>query len=298
MKRRNFIKAATVSTVGAFMPFNRMDAETQQVRNLPVRTKICLNVYSFNAPLLAGEMTLDDVLEYAAQLGFEGVDLTGYYFPGYPQPPTDEYIYHIKHKAFSLGLEICGTLVRNNFSQADPVALETSMKLVKNWIEVTSKLGGQTMRVFSGSDVPAGQSREEVFQRIVRCMKECAEYSSKHGVLLAIQNSNDFLKTAAQVLELLKAVDSRWAGLMIDIDSYRSADPYEEIKQTVKYAITWQLKEEVYINGVATKTDFDKLKQIIDNSGFRGYLPIETLGEGDPKQKITAMYKEVKKRFG
>jgi len=129
-------------------------------------------------------------------------------------------------------------------------------------------------------------------------MKECAEYSSKYGVLLAIQNSNDFLKTAGQVLELLKAVDSKWAGLMIDIDSYRSADPYEEIQQTVKNAITWQLKEEVYINVVAKKTDFDKLKQIIDNSGFRGYLPIETLGEGDPKQKIIAMYREAKKRFG
>jgi hypothetical protein len=46
------------------------------------------------------------------------------------------------------------------------------------------------------------------------------------------------------------------------------------------------------------KTDLDRLKKIIEASSFRGYLPIETLGEGDPKQKVAYMFQEVKKRFG
>ena len=297
MKRRNFLKSATVSTALAFIPVERMFAEPRQERSLPVRTKISLNAYSFNKPLVSGEMTMDDMLDFAAQTGFEGIDLTGYYFPGYPEVPTDEFIYHIKHKAFSLGIEICGSGVRNNFVQAEPSAREAAIKHVKDWIDVASKLGGQTLRIFTGNDVPAGHSREQAFQWVVNCTKECAAYGRKRGVILAIQNHYDFAKTADQVEALLKAIDSEWVGLMLDIGSYRSADPYAEIKQTIKYAISWQIKEEMYINGKAVKTDLDKIKEIIANSTYRGYLPIETLGEGDPKQKVALMFHEVKKRF-
>ena len=297
MKRRNFFKSAAATTALAFLPFERLTAVTGQARSMPARIKISLNSFSFNRPLMSGEMTMDDMLDYAAQTGFEGIDLTGYYFPGYPEVPTDEYIFHIKRKAFNLGLEICGTGVRNDFAQADPAAREAAIKHVKDWIVVASKLGGQTLRVFAGNGVPAGHRREEVFQWVVDCIKTCAEYGRNHGVVLAIQNHDDFLKTAGQVEELLKTINSEWVGLMLDIGSYQTADPYMEIRQTVKYAITWQLKEEVYINGKAVKTDIDKLKEIIVDAGFRGYLPIETLGEGDPKQKVALLFNEVKKRF-
>ena len=297
MKRIHYILSTAIATMLFSMPLSHGLAQSQ-VQLLPVRTKISLNAYSFNRPLMSGAMTMDDMLEYAAEIGLEGVDLTGYYFSGYPEVPTDEYIYHIKQKAFTLGLEICGSGVRNNFAQADPLAREAAKKHVKEWIEVASKLGGQTLRIFSGNNVPDGYSREEVFQWIVSCIKECAEHARKYGIMLALQNHDDFLKTADQVEALMQAIDSEWVGLMLDIGSYRTADPYVEIQQTIKYAITWQLKEEVYINGKVAQTDLDKLKEIIDQSNYRGYLPIETLGDGDPKQKIAAMFTEVRKRFG
>ncbi|GHT11327.1 xylose isomerase [Bacteroidia bacterium] len=299
MERRNFLKSAAATMALAAFPARHVFADVLTNQSFPVRTKISLNAYSFNDPLLVGKMTLDDLLESAAEIGFEGVDLTGYYFPEYPKVPTNEYIYHIKHKAFDLGLEICGSGVRNNFAQADPQAREAAKKHVKEWVQVAAKLGGQTLRIFSGNDIPQGHSREEVFGWIVDCVKECAEYAGQQGIVLAIQNHDDFLKTADQVEEILKAIDSKSVGLMLDVGSYRTqADPYFEIRQTIKYAITWQLKEEVYVNGKAVKTDLAKIKAIIDQSNYRGYLPIETLGPGDPKQKIGVMFSEVKKIFG
>jgi hypothetical protein len=47
------------------------------------------------------------------------VDLTGYYFPDYPNVPADDYIYALKRKAFLLGLDISGTGVRNDFANPD-----------------------------------------------------------------------------------------------------------------------------------------------------------------------------------
>ncbi len=298
MNKRDFLKSLSATVMLASLPSSKLLAETRENKSLPVRTKISLNAYSFNQPLMSGEMSMDDMLEYAAEVGFEGVDLTGYYFPGYPTVPTDDYIYHIKQKAFSLGVEICGTGVRNNFVQADSAARAEAVQHVKEWIQVASKLGGQTIRIFAGKEVPEGYTRKEAFQWVVDCIKECAEYGEQNGIILAIQNHNEFLKTAEEVEILLDAVHSKWVGLMLDIGSYRSSiDPFREIEQTVKYAITWQIKEEMAINGKVVKTDLDRLKQIIDASGYRGYLPIETLGPGNPKEKVTYMLKEVKKRF-
>jgi sugar phosphate isomerase/epimerase len=297
MERRHFIQLAAAGVPAAFLPFGEIIA-CGGPSSLPPKVKISLNAYSFNKPLLAGEMTIDDMLNFAAQTGFEGVDLTGYYFPGYPAVPSDEYIYHVKQHAFKLGIEICGSGVRNDFTWPDAAKRAAEKRHVKDWVEVASKLGAQTLRIFAGKDVPEGYQWEQTAEWMADDVRECAEHARRYGVMLALQNHNDFLKTAAQVQNLFKKIHSEWAGLMLDIGCYRGADPFAEIAQTIPLAITWQVKEEMYIDNKPVKTDLDRLKKIIDASAYRGYLPVETLGEGDPKQKITCMYQEVKKRFG
>jgi len=65
-------------------------------------------------------MTLEEALDFCAELGFDAVDPTGYYFPGYPEAPPDAYVYAIKNRALRLGLDVSGTGVRNDFTYADP----------------------------------------------------------------------------------------------------------------------------------------------------------------------------------
>ncbi len=238
-------------------------------------------------------MNLDDLLEFCATNNFDAVDLTAYYFPGYPNVPTDDYLYHIKQKAFKLGLEISGTGVRNDFTDLDATKRKESVLLVKNWILAAEKLGAPVIRVFSGTADTKGKSREEVVNYMVQDLKECAEFGKQHGVVVAIQNHNDFIKTADQAIEIIQKVNSDWFGLILDIGSFRT-DPYNEIAKAIPYAVNWQLKENLYVNGVEQKTDLDRLMKIIQPSGYRGYLPIETLGEGDPKVKVPVFLKEVR----
>jgi sugar phosphate isomerase/epimerase len=212
--------------------------------------------------------------------------------------PSDEYIHRVKRKAFGLGLEICGTGVRNDFTLADPAALEAEKEHVKEWVVVASKLGAQTLRIFAGAKTPEGSTWKQTADRMAADISECALFAQQYGVVLALQNHNDFLKTADDVKTIFSMINSAQVGLMLDIGCYRSADPFAEIAQTIDLAVTWQVKEEMYMNGRPVKTDLDRLKKIIDASDYRGYLPIETLGPGDAKQKVTAMYREVKKRFG
>jgi sugar phosphate isomerase/epimerase len=257
------------------------------------RLKISLNAFSFDIPLKAGTMTLDDLLDFCARTGIEGVDLTGYYFPGYPEVPSDEYIFHIKRKAFRLGIDIGCTGVRNDFTWADPVKREGEKKLVKDWIRVAAKLGAPGVRIFAGVLSKEEYPWDQRAKWIVDDIRECADYGKANGVMIALQNHNDFMKSAADVEKILKMVDHSWVGLMLDIGSYHSPDPYADIAATAAYAITWQMKEKVFVNETQVDTDYKKVIDIVKKCGYRGYLPLETLGTGDPVAKVEALYKKV-----
>ncbi|MDD4192068.1 MAG: alpha/beta fold hydrolase, partial [Mangrovibacterium sp.] len=140
---------------------------------LTAKLKTSLNAYSFNSPLMQGEMKLDDLLEYCAANQFDAVDLTAYYFPGYPQVPSDAYLYHIKQKAFRLGLEISGTGVRNDFTDPDPAIRRAGVELVKDWILAAEKLGAPVIRVFSGRADPEGPNRPGILEYLIADLKEC-----------------------------------------------------------------------------------------------------------------------------
>jgi sugar phosphate isomerase/epimerase len=287
MKRISFTIILACFLIGTFQ------LQGKSFGKFPAKLKTSLNAYSFNGPLTKGEMNLDQLLEYCASIQLDAVDLTAYYFSGYPEVPSDEYLYHIKQKAFLLGLEISGTGVRNDFTDPDPAKRKASVELVKKWIIAAEKMGAPVIRVFSGTADTKGLAREKVVDYMVADFKECAEFGKSHGVVVAIQNHNDFIKTADQTIEVIKRVNSDWFGLILDIGSFRT-DPYKEIAQTIPYAVNWQLKETVFVNGVEQKTDLDRLMKIIKESGYRGYLPLETLGEGDPKVKVPRFLNEVR----
>ncbi len=60
------------------------------------------------------------------------------------------------------------------------------------------------------------------------------------------------------------------------------------------YAINWQIKENVFVGNEQVRVDLKKLIGIVRSSGDRGYLPIETLGAGNPKEKVPAFFREVR----
>src|ERR1700683_3743953 len=66
-----------------------------------------------------GQMTLFDFIDFCSKNNIDGCDPTGYFFPTYPTPPEDAYIFSLKRHAFELGVGISGTGVRNNFTTSD-----------------------------------------------------------------------------------------------------------------------------------------------------------------------------------
>jgi sugar phosphate isomerase/epimerase len=279
--------AASCPATGPAMPLKRIVS--------PRGLKTSLNAYSFNGPLTDGSMSISDMLDFCADNGFDGVDITAYYFSGYPKVPADAYLYGIKRKAARLGLAISGTGVRNDFTLADKTKRGQEVDLVKRWIEVASKIGAPVIRIFAGNQENKGISREAVTEWMLKDIGECVEYGKNHGVIIGLQNHDDFVKTADQVIGIIRAINSEWLGLILDTGSYRQHDPYEEIRKSIPYTVNWQIKEKVFINGAEVDTDMERLAGIIKGSGYRGYLPIETLGPGDAKQKIRTLFENLQR---
>ena len=295
LKRRQFLLKTAFATglIGTF-PFRGLKSNPFE-RYGPAKLKLSLNTYSFNSMLREGKIDLFDLVQYCAEKGFSAVDPTGYYFPGYPETPTDNYINKFKREVFLNGLEVSGTGVRNDFTQPDQQNRQADLQHIKDWILVASKMGAPLLRVFARRELEPGRDREEAKKWVIEGLRKSAEFGEQHGVMIALQNHNEFLKTAEEVESVLKAVGHPWLGLHLDIGSLQSTDdPYQEIKKLVPYAITWQIKEIVYRNGAAEETDYEKVIKIAKESGYRGYFPLETLGAGDPYVKVERMINKVR----
>jgi sugar phosphate isomerase/epimerase len=246
--------------------------------------KLSLNAFSFNDLLLAGVagkspgLSLFDVLEFCARHDFEAIDPTGYYFPGYPEVPSDDFINEFKRRAFRLGLDISGTGIRNDFAQPDAAKRADDVRRAKAWIEVAARLGAPVIRVFAGA-VPKGYENdwEKPANWLVECLQECIEHGRRFGVIVGVQNHGDMLKNADQCLAIVKHIDSPWFGLIVDTGNMMVADPYADLARVVPHAVNWQVKESPRGPDSPERTDLPRLIGLIKTGGYRGYIPIETL---------------------
>jgi sugar phosphate isomerase/epimerase len=256
--------------------------------------KVSCNAYSFAKQLgIAGVGTLSLIAfaEFCAKVGFDGIDPTGYYFPGYekngPGVPTDKFIFNLKKRAFELGLGISGTGIGNNFTIADKTARAVDVQRIKNWVEVAAKLGAPVFRVFADTQLRAqtwesaskGAARDDVEKWIADDIRACAEHAAKFGVIIGVQNHGDFIKTADDLISLIQRIDSPWCGAIVDTGYFKAADNYTEMAKAAPYAVNWQVKQgtEGVEKEESAPTDLKRLLKIVRASGYRGYLPIEIL---------------------
>lgn len=284
--RRNFFKSAIALPLGLSLrnvPTFGVSLGTGSLysENSKAKIKLSLNAWSYYVPLYkyqngeAGGMSLFDLLEECARLDFDAVDPTGYFFPGYPEVPETKFINEFKRRAFQLGLDISGTGIRNDFATTDSVKRKADVGLAKRWIEVAAEMGAPVLRVFAGAQ-PKEHSWEETAKWLLEALAECATHGEKYGVIVGVQNHGDMLQSADEVLKIIKMVNSDWLGVIVDTGYFLTPDPYSDIERVIPYAVNWQVKE-LLSDRKGGEIDMVRLIQIIRASGYRGYVPIETL---------------------
>ncbi len=320
VSRRDFLKHATLLPLagGAALSLANSSLSAPSATLAPVKRaggallKTALNAYSFsdllNANLKDPTKGLDlfQLCDVCAKDGYDAIDPTGYFFPGYPGAPTDSYIYALKRHAFDRGLAISGTGVRNDFTTADAAVRAEGIARVKTWIEVAAKLGAPVVRVFVDCQSPhrnwqaasAGAPREQVEKWLCDAVRECAEHGQRFGVIAGVQNHGDFVNSGAEHLRVLERVNHAWFGAIVDTGKYGTPDPFADIALMTPYAVNWQVKENTTGKADSPRVDMTKLVGIIRRGGYRGWVPIETLTMGrktyDPYAEAKQLHAELR----
>lgn len=230
------------------------------------------------------QMTVFDFLDYAKQLGVDGVSLESCFFPSYDKPffadlkaALDEYnfdrVYAWGHPD---GLEAGKN--RDEFNS-----------MIKN-IEYAKQIGAPVMRIVASSLLFRFEPHGPQIDTLVDWLKEAVKVAEEYDIKLAVENHIDY--TSDECVELLDRVDSPYLGLNLDTGNFLRLldDPVDGAAKLADRVLATHIKDLKPVKGVNAKewyffsatpvgdglVDNQRLAQILYDAGYQGFLAVET----------------------
>jgi len=153
MNRRDWLKRAGLGSLASLGALNAGERSAQAIppigRTRPSHLKLSIAAYSYRDFLKSKPPKMDmfDFVSLAADMGLDAVEPTSYYFP---ENVDAEYLHRLKLHAFTLGLDISGTAVGNNFCLPPGSERDSQIEKVRTWIDRAAELDAPVIRIFAG----------------------------------------------------------------------------------------------------------------------------------------------------
>ncbi|MBO3798001.1 MAG: sugar phosphate isomerase/epimerase family protein [Thermoproteota archaeon] len=250
--------------------------------------KIGCAAYSYREYLKDGRMSYEDFIEEAYKIGLDGVEMTLYWLPS----RESGYFKKLKRIALSRGLPISCAGISTNFCNPDPLERERIIKAVEEGAIIARELGAPALRIFGGY-VPEGYSEEQALMWTIEGLKRCVKYAEENGVVIALENHGGITARADSVIRIVESVGSPWLRVNLDLGNYREST-YEDIAKTVPYAVHIHGKVSISEN---MKVDYERVKRILEDNGYNGFISIEYEEKEDPKIGVCKFAKYLLKIF-
>jgi len=300
--RRTFLKTVGVTAAAAALPGTAGAIAPIQRRGGP-RMSLSLAAYSFRkyltnyrrrssgAPPSAddgnGSMTLEGFVDLCAEYGLSGTEPTSYFVP---DPLPDKYLQRLRRRAFLAGLSVSGTAIGNTFTHPAGPERDREIAYTKLWIDRAADLGAPTIRIFAGN-VQKGTTEAQARQWTIDAIRECCDYAGRKGIILALENHGGIVTTAAQLISIVREIESEWFGVTWDSGNVRGADPYGELTAIAPYAVTAQIKTKI----AGKPADLARVVKILNDVNYRGWLALEYEEEEEPKVAVPRYLEELKR---
>ena len=301
--RRGFLKlTAAASAVGALPaaavvePFSRGGSS---------RLRISLAAYSLRdffpknvgqkLDKAARQIDMAGFLDYCADLGVEGAEMTGYFLPTAGPEPLKA----LRRHAFLRGVSISGTAVKSNFALPRGAARDAQIAELKQWIDRASVLGAPHIRVFAG-EAPAGFPIEEASALCIEALEECGAYAGERGVFLGVENHGGIVADADSLLAVVRGVKNPWVGINLDTANFITPDPYEDIARCAPFAVNVQVKGEMEtVDGKPRPlADLKRIAGILRDVRYQGWVAVEYESAEDAWAGIPKLLAKMREAFG
>jgi len=208
----------------------------------------------------------------ARRFRLDGVELLDSHFPS----ADDEYLLRVKKACCDLGLSIYGLAVSNNFTCADEDR-GNQEEAARRWIDAAAVLGAPAIRVFAG--MASGLSADGMLGKCVASLAASAAAAAERGITLGLENHGGL--SADQAVRLMDDVGSPHLRMVLDTGNFPD-DALGSIEKTASRAVYVHAKTYAFDGaGNETRLPYERIIEILEASGFNGYLSIEFEGDGD-----------------
>jgi sugar phosphate isomerase/epimerase len=242
--------------------------------------------YSYSSYLGKGKMTMEEFIAKAVELGVLGADITTYWL----KSTEPGYLAGLRRFAYKQGMPFSGLAIGADLCQPDETKRNQTLETVKKWVDATELLGASHLRVF-GEKLPAGATDQQGIQWVVETLKPACEYAATKGVILGLETHAGLSTKAVNVIEILRRVDSPYAGCNLDISNFRE-NPYEQIEACLPYATHTHVRD--FYGEHKTPLDLDRVWQLFARNGYKGYMSAEYEGEEDAMTGVPKLIGKIK----
>jgi sugar phosphate isomerase/epimerase len=299
--RRDWLKTIALGGAAA-MTGHVAQAETAPAPSAR-RIPIAVSTYSY-WHFQEQKYPIDKVIEDAARLGFDGVEILHRQMDNETVP----YMNKLKRLAFDNGLALPLLSIHQSFVQPKPEDRKKDIEHTLKCINLATQMGIPAIRMNTGSwrtvkrdanyykdgkEPPIqGFTDQDAIKWCIDSMQECLVAAEKAGVVLAIENHWGLSSNIDYLLEIYKPLASSPAmGMNVDTGNF-VGDPYPQFERLAPYATIVQAK--TYYGGghyYDLDLDYKRIAGILRKANFKGYVSLEMEGKEDP---ATAVPKSLK----
>jgi len=217
--------------------------------------------------------TLRQIVENAARLGYQGVDLRGLLedIDISVRPEFTTGLNETRRLFADHGVEISGIAISARYAVVDPAEKQAHFDETRRNMELAARLGTHILRVYGGR-VPKGYTVETIMPTLVENLREIGDEAAQYDVTLALETHDDWTDSSV------------FARLMAEVDHPR-------------VRVLWDLHHPYRANGEAPESTYANLAPYTVSTHVKDSLPTEDgghtytlLGEGDvPLKKMLDM---------
>lgn len=300
--RRTLLSAAALSPALAAAADSKPTASA--------RNRLGVSTYSY-WHLRGEKYPIEKVIENAARLGFEGVEVLHRQMP----EESTEYLNKLKRLAFTHGLSLYMLSIHQNFVSPDEKVRQQNIEHTKHCIDLAAQMGIPAIRLNSGrwgtiqsfddlmkakGDEPPlpGYKTDDAFNWVIDSIEKCLPHAAKAGVLLALENHWGLTTDPKAVVRIVNAIKSPWLGVNMDTGNY-VGDPYSQMEILAPQATIVQAKT-YYGGGVWYTLDLDypRIAGILHKHGYHGWISLEMEGKEDADVAVAKSLAVLRKAFG
>jgi sugar phosphate isomerase/epimerase len=262
----------------------------------------CMSL-SYKDEFGAGKLDLEGFIERAYQMGLDGIDIhTRALASNEP-----DYLRSIRMMALKRGIALSYIGVSSNFGKPQE-ELDEEVSDAKHWIDVAQFMGIPLVRVFAAW-IPAKDTEEAVWARMIPCLKEVAAYGQEKGVVVGLHNHNHgcVTRTGKDVRKIIDQVDNPYFSHILDTGQYVGSpgasgqrgkeDPalnfYGSIAETAPLAVHVRCKVYRIQTGEEAWLNYPRIFEILREVNFNGWLSVVYEGQ-DVEEEAIAVPKAVK----